>query len=635
MDDTFPKLLVSSAARVSPKKVAFREKKFGIWHEVTWQEYRDLVRIQSLGLLELGFQRGDRLALIGSNRRDLFVAALAGQAAGGVVVGIYQDASARETQQILASTGATMVIAEDQEQVDKVLEIKHGLPALRRIIYYVPRGMEYYDDPLLLPLADLRTQGQAALARSPDLFEANLARGSENDPAIIAYTSGLNGEPKGVVLSYRNILKLVEGWLSIDTLRPTDEYVSFVSPAAIGELLVTLGLHLTANFIVNLPESDETVQADIREIGPHLVVGPPRFWETLVRSIHLKAEEASRLKRSAYDTFMPAAARAAEARLARGAPPTRPSGLGEFFVLRPIRDSVGLLRTRLAFNLGGSLSPEIVQTLHALGVNPRQIYGLAECGGMATMHRPDSVRIDTVGAPLPETEVRIADDGEILLRGPAVFLGYYDDPAATAEAMAGGWLHTGDAGHLTGDNQLVVVDRLAAVIQLPDGSKQSAQAIENRLKTSPYLSEAMVVGQNRPYVSALLNIDPATVGKWAEAHGQMYASYAELSQLPAVYDLIRDEVEHVNAALPEAVQIRRYIILNRAFSADDGELTRTLKIRRRLIEQRYAGVIEALYGSGIETTVPTEIRYADGRVVQSEMAVRVASLLPEFAKVGN
>ena len=633
MEDTFPKLLLKNATQHGDRKVASREKRFGIWKEITWQGYLREVRYLSLGLAELGFKPGDRLVLIGSNRREWFELALAAQAAGGIVVGLYQDATAREVRRVLTGVGATIVVAEDQEQVDKLLSSKDRLPGLQRIIYYIARGMEYYRDPLLLPLNRLREAGQAADQAAPQRFEEMIARGSENDSAVIAYTSGQTGEPRGVVLTYRNILSVVRSWMQIDTFRPTDEYVSFVSPAFIGELLLSLGLHLSAGFIVNFPESDETVQADIREIGPHIVVGPPRFWETIAGTVHLKGEESSRLKRSIYRSRMPAAERAAAARLERGGRPTAPSGLGNFLVFRPIRDSVGLLRTRLAFNMGGSVSPTVTVTLHALGVNLRQIYGLTECAGLAAMHRADDVNLKTVGPPLPDTEIQIADNGEILLRSPSLCQGYYGNEAATQDVLRDGWLHTGDAGFLTENNHLAVIDRLRAVIRLPDRSSQSVQAIENHLKISPYISDAVVIGQNRPFVTALIMIDESLVGKWADAQHLAYNNYATLSQLPPVYDLIRGEVERINAELPEAAQIRRFVLLHQPFNPDEGELTRTMKVRRGVIERHYVPLIEALYGTESEATVPTEIHYADGRVVKSDTAVRVVSLSPELAEV--
>ncbi|HEX2171149.1 MAG TPA: AMP-binding protein, partial [Dehalococcoidia bacterium] len=496
MDDTFPKLLASSPTRFGARKVAFREKNLGIWSQSTWQEYADRVRLASLGLMELGLQRGDRFALIGSNKRELFVLALAAQATGATIVGVFQDETPREVRSVLTQTGAALVLAEDQEQVDKLLSIKASVPQVRRVIYLEGRGMEYYDDALLLPFDQLIELGRGLLERSPDAFEANLALGSEGDPAVIAYSSGLTGEPRPVVLTYRNLLKLAEAWRSIDAFRPNDEYVSFVAPASISELLVTLALHLTTGFIVNFPESDSTILEDLKEIGPHLVVAPNRFWETIVGTMRMKAQETSNLKRSAVNANLPSAERAAEARLKRGGPAARPGGLGNFLVFRPMRDSVGLLRTRLAFNVGGSLSPEAVTTLHAIGVPIRQIYGLTECGGIATMHRPDDIRLETVGQPFPEAEVQVAANGEILLRGPSVFSGYFNETGATAEVLRDGWLHTGDAGFLTEDNHLVVIDRLPAVLNLPDGTRFSAQSIETRLKLSPYIAEAVVIGQN-------------------------------------------------------------------------------------------------------------------------------------------
>lgn len=634
MDDTFPKLLVSSPARFGAQKAAFREKRLGIWNEVTWQAYLDNVRVESLGLAELGLKRGDKCALIGSSRREWIQLAVAAQAVGATVLCIYQDTNPREVLSILANSGVSIVIAEDQEQVDKVLQVKDRLPKLSRIVYYVERGMEYYHDPVLLPIHDLRAMGEAARQKAPDLFEAGIAQGSENDPAIVCFTSGLTGEPKPVVLSYRNILQLVEAWRQIDSFRPTDEYVSFLSPAYIVELVVSLGLHLTVGFYVNFPESDETGPADIREIGPHIVVAPPRFWDQIVGTITVKTHETVALKKMVYNSFMPGALRSAQARLSKGGRPALPGGAGEFMIFRPIRDGAGLLRTRLAFNTGGVLSPEVITTLHAIGVPLRQMYGLSEVSGIAAMQPPDDVRYETVGKALPGAEARIADDGEILLRGPQMCLGYLDPSGAVTPVVdAAGWLHTGDAGHLTADGQLVVVDRLQSVIQMSDGTRYSAQAIETRLDATPYIADALVVGQGRPHVTALITIDAGLVGKWAQANSQMYGNYASLTQLPAVYELIRGEVERVNADLPEAVRIRRFAILHRPFSADEGELTRTLKVRRATIVRHYAGLVEALYSQDDSATVTNEVRYPDGRVVPTETEIRVETLAPTLAEV--
>jgi long-chain acyl-CoA synthetase len=627
VDFTLPQLLVRGAERFGDRKVALREKEFGIWQEVTWAGYLRRVRDFSLGLVALGLPRGGTVAIIGDNRPEWLYAELAAQAAGAVSVGIYQDSTLNEVAYVIDHSDATVVVAEDQEQVDKILDIRDRTPKVRRAIYTDPRGLRHYHDPLLASFEQVEALGREHGAKHHGLFDANVAAGRPDDLAILCYTSGTTGNPKGSMLTHRNLLNMALRLMEVDPKAEGDEFVSFLPLAWIGEQMMAASSSLAVGFTVNFPESPATAQADLREIGPHVMFSPPRIWENLAASVRVKVMDATWLKRRIFDWALPVGYAMADARFAKR--PVSPAlrlkyTLAYLACFRALKDRLGFSRIRSATTGGAALGPDAFRFFHGLGINLKQIYGQTEIAGISCIHRDGDVRFDTVGQPIPGTDVRISDSGEILTRSPSVFRGYYKNPEATAETLRDGWLHSGDAGYLTDDGHLIVIDRVKDVMRLADGTTFSPQFIENRLKFSPYVKEAVVVGSGRPYLVAILNIDMAIVGKWAERQHVSYTTYTDLAAKREVYDLVEQEVRRVNETIPPAARLAKFVLLYKELDADDDELTRTRKIRRKFVEERYAAVVEALYGDGDEIPVTATIRYQDGRTatIRTRLAVR-------------
>lgn len=644
MLDTLPKRLVQMAQRYGHQKVALREKDYGIWQEVTWQGYLDHVRDFCLGLVSLGFRRGDKLAIVGDNRPEWVYAELAAQAAGGTSVGIYQDSLAREMAYVIDHSDASFVVVEDQEQVDKILEIRDQIPKVRKLIYYDPRGMRNYKDDWLMYFPQVQELGRQYARIEPQAFDQLVASGSGEDVAILCYTSGTTGFPKGAMLRHCNLLAMGERMQEVDPLAPGDDVLSFLPLAWIGEQMTAVAMHLSIGFTLNFPEEPDTVQENLREIGPHVMFSPPRVWEDILTRVQVKMEDSSRLKRWLWERFMPVAYRVADAKFNRQPVSARDRflyRLGELLVFSAIKDHLGLLRLKRAYTGGAALGPDVFRFFHALGVNLKQIYGQTEIVGIAVLHRDDAIRFHTVGTPLPGGEMKISQDGEILLRSPAVFLGYYKNEVATAGAVKDGWLHTGDAGYIEEESgQLVVIDRLKDVMRLASGEIFSPNFIENKLKFSPYIKEAVAVGNGRDYVVAMINIDMRSVGNWAENRGIAYTTYQDLSQKDEVLALIQGEIARVNGDLPEAARIRRFVILHKELDADDEELTRTRKLRRGFVYEKYSPVIEGLYAGAATIPVQSRVRYRDGReaVLETVLKVREAAggeRVPALAAAGG
>jgi len=516
-----------------------------------------------------------------------------------------------------------VVVAEDQEQVDKILEMIDRLPKILAVVYDDPRGLRSYKHPLLMSLDSLKERGRTL---DPARFDASVGAGSGEDLALICYTSGTTGFPKGAMLSFRNLLTMALSLNEVDQRRESDEFVSFLPLAWIGEQMMSIATALAVGFTVNFPEEPETSAENIREIGPHVLFGPPRFWENLTSMVQVKIMDTTRFKRFMYQRWMPVGYKLAELRF-EGRTPS--SGwrflywLGRVFLFRALKDRLGVSRLRSASTGGAALGPDVFRFFHAIGVPLRQIYGQTEISGISCIHPDDAIKFHTVGKPIPGTEVRISERGEILSRSPAVFVGYYKNEEATRATLTEGWLHSGDAGYLE-DGQLVVIDRLKDVLRLGDGTQFSPQFIENRLKFSPYVKEAVVIGQDKPYLSALVCIDQGIVGKWAEKEKISYTTYTDLSAKPRVYDLLQKEIDGVNRTLPAAAKIRKFVLLYKELDADDEELTRTRKVRRAFVEERYKSIIAALYGDERKIAVDTTIRYQDGRTarIQANLAVR-------------
>ncbi len=623
---TLPQVLRRNAERWGGRRVALREKELGIWQATSWAAYDSHVRRFALGLRSLGFRRGDRLAIVGDNRPEWVYAELAAQSLGGASVGLYQDAVAPEVAFVVDHSDARFVVAEDQEQVDKLLDARARMPRLERVVYYDPRGLRGYPMDILIAFPEVEELGAGEPAAT---YDEEVARGSDDDLALLCYTSGTTGEPKGAMLTHANLLSMARNLLAVDPCAEGDEFVSFLPLAWIGEQMMSVSAALTVGFTVNFPEEPETVQANIREIGPHTMFSPPRIWENLLSTVQVRIEDSTRAKRLFYRWALRAGEAAADAEFAkrRMSPGLRASrALAELAVLAPLKDSLGLSRIRHAYTGGASLGPDTFRFFHALNVNLKQIYGQTEISGISVVHRDGDVKYETVGKPIPETEVRVSDTGEILSRSPSVFRGYYKNPEATARSLRDGWLHSGDSGLFDEDGHLVVIDRMSDVMRLADGSKFSPQYLENKLKFSQYVREAVVVGQDRPHVAALVNIDAANVGKWAETRQIGYTTYADLSQKSQISDLVAAHVDRVNRDLPRAARIARFVILHKELDADDEELTRTRKVRRHFVEERYSDLIGALYGGDDEVLVDTEVQYRSGKRAITRVPVRVRSL---------
>ncbi len=635
---TLPQLLRLRAEREGGR-VALREKDFGIWNEYTYADYYGLVRDFGHGLLALGFEPGEKFAILADNIPEWVISELAAQGVGGISVGVYPSSVPPEIAYVLDYTDAVFVLAEDQEQVDKLLSIREQIPKVRKVIYEDPRGMRAYrGDDWFMSFAEVLELGREHRAQHPRAFEERLEAGRPTDVAHFSLTSGTTGKPKAAMLTHKNLIHMGVALQEIDPLEPTDDYLSFLPLAWIGEQMMTVAMGLTGGFAVNFPEEVETALSDLKEIGPHVMFSPPRVWEGIQSQIWVRMSESYRFNRWVYDRLLRIGYRAAEYRM-RGRP--MPAGLrlayafAHFVLFRPLKDRLGFLRLRRAYTGGAALGPDVFRFFHAIGVNLKQIYGQTEITGIAYVHRDGDVRHDTVGKPIPGTEVKISEEGEILSRSDAVCVGYYKRPDATAELLEGGWLHSGDAGYLTDDGHLVVIDRLSDVMHTASGEMFSPQFIENKLKFSPYIKEAVVFGNERPFLTAFLNVDPQTVGKWAEDRGIAYTTYMDLSQKPEVGELIKGEVERVNAELKEPLRIRRFVLLYKLLDADDDELTRTGKVRRKFVFEKYRDLVEAMYQGKTRVPVKAVFKYQDGSVQEVETEVPIHDLGPVAETVGE
>ena len=628
---TFPRRLGELAA-AWPTAVALQEKRYGIWHPISWAEYAGHVRDFASGLATLGVRRGEVIGVLGDNRPEWLIAELAAQCLGAAVVGVYPTSVGDEISHILDLAEVRVVVAEDQEQVDKLLQLKHRLIRLERIIYYDPHGLEHYRDDLLARFAEVAAAGRRDAAARPDWLDGEIAAGGADDPAVICTTSGTTAQPKLALLSHRNLLAMADHLQQVDPLRAGQRYVSFLPLAWIGEQAFAVACGLAHRLTLAFPEDAATQRADLREIGPDVMFGPPRIWESLLSSVQVRIDDAGWLKRRVFGWAYRIGDAVAGCR-ARGATPAPPLAaahrIAEAVGLRPVRDQLGLARIQRCYTGGAPLSPDVFRFFHAIGVNLKQLYGQTEICGIAVCHRDGDLRFHTVGTPIEGTELRIADDGEILLRSPSVFAGYLNNPEATAGAIdRDGWLHTGDAGYRDGDH-LVVIDRRADVLTQPDGSRWSSAFIENKLKFSPYVEEAVAFAAERG-VHAIVCLDPATAGAWAEHARLAYTTYADLAGTPEVGELIAEEIARANADLPGAIRVRRFVVLHKQLDPDDDEITRTRKVRRHVIARRYAQILTALAQGHDTVAVHTTVRYQDGSQAERTLTLPIrAPLDPE------
>jgi long-chain acyl-CoA synthetase len=632
-EDTIPRLLLKRA-QGRTDQIAIREKDYGIWLSYDWTAYLENVKRFALGLASLGFQRGDKLSVIGDNRPQGYWAQLAALCLGGVPVPLYQDAIEKELEYIIEHSGARFIVAEDQEQVDKMLALKERVSTMETIVYDDPRGLRNYDQPFIESFMEVQAQGDRFEREHPGYFEEEVSKGKPDDVALIPYTSGTTGNPKGVVLTHANLLTNVRILTQAEDYYESDQLMAYLPMAWIGDSIFSLAMLLDIGFTVNCPEAASTVMRDMREIGPTIMFCPPRIWENILTTIQVRMEDAAWIKRKMYGFFIEVAADVSRRRLER-----KPvalgrqllHGLGEFLVYGPLRDNLGMRRIRYAYTAGAALGPEVFHFYRSIGVNLKQVYGLTESSAMCTYQPDHDVKLDTVGVPAPGVEIKIGPGGEVLIKSPGIFQGYYKNPEATSSTLVDGWLHTGDAGIIDKDGHLKIIDRAKDVSTLADGTIFAPQYIENKLKFSPYIKEAVTIGQGKASVAAMINIDMEAVGNWAERRSIGYTSYTDLSQKPEVYDLIFEEVKKVNASLHTEeqlrnAQIRRFLILHKELDPDDAEITRTRKVRRGFIAQKYSDLIEALYSDRDGVDVEAKITYEDGRTATIKASLKIRNV---------
>lgn len=629
--DTLPKILRAQYQKYGDRKVAMRKKQLGIWNNYTWRDVYERVRHVALGLLSLGWQRGDHVAIVGDNDPQWYCAEYAVHAIGGAVTGLFVDAHYSEVEYLIGHSEARYVFAKDQEQVDKVLEVRARLPRVERIIYWDDRGMWTYDDPLLISCAELEELGRKLAAGEPNLFEQHIDQGQGSDLAVLCYTSGTTGaKQKGVMLSQQWLIGNIQEWFKIDRWRESDDYLAYTPPAWAMEQAQGVAGALIAGVTLNFPEEPETVQSDMREIAPQYLFFSARLWDAYAADVQSKINESTALKRALYHGFLPVGYRVADARFRGKSPGLLDRALwtiGDLLVFRPLRDKLGFVRVRIAYQAGASMSSDCFRFFHAIGVPVRQLYGLTE-SGIITAHRDGDIDPESVGRPLQEGSVRISDRGEIIVRTNRMCNGYYNNEEATRELFdSEGWLHTGDGGYITEAGHLVYLDRVKDLVPLADGGWYAPQYIESKLGFSPYVKYAMVIGgEDKPFVSAVICVDYQNMGDWAQARRIAYTTYVDLSQKPEVYALIEKDIERVNKNLPPAARIKRFVNFYKEFDPDDAELTRTRKLRRRVAEERYKGLIAAIYAGEEEYQVQAEVKYRDGRTGVISTALKIRSL---------
>ena len=633
--------LLTRNAREFGDKAAYREKEFGIWQSWTWGETVEQVEALALGLLSLGAEKGDHVAIAGRNRPYLYWAMLAAQSIGAVPVPIYQDAVGDEIAYVLDHCNARFIVAGDQEQVDKILDIRDSLKNLKTIIYLDPRGLRKYDHSILKQYQSLQEEGRAARGHLGDELAKRQAAQSYDDTCVMLYTSGTTGRPKGVVLSNRNVIETSKNSSQFDDLGPGEEVLAYLPMAWVGDYTFSMGQALWTGFCVNCPESAETMMTDLREIGPTYYFAPPRVFENQLTNVMIRMEDAGRLKKWMFDKAMAHAKRVGPALLSGasvGFMDRVKYFLGDIFIYGPLKNTLGLSRVRIGYTAGEAIGPELFDFYRSLGINLKQLYGQTEATVYVTIQPDGEVRADTVGVPAPGVEVRIGDNGEIYYRSPGVFVEYYNNPESTASTKdAEGWVATGDAGFFEeGTGHLRIIDRAKDVGKMADGRLFAPKYVENKLKFYPNILEAVVFGNNRDYCTAFINIDLNAVGNWAERNNIAYGGYQELSQHPKVLDMIQAHIEETNQSIAQdpmlsGCQVRRFLVLHKELDADDGEMTRTRKVRRRTVEDKFDDLIAGLYGGAqfVETT--TEVTYEDGRKgsISAKLELRDAALAAE------
>ncbi|WP_235008551.1 AMP-binding protein [Candidatus Halocynthiibacter alkanivorans] len=615
--------LLARNAREFGNAPAFREKEYGIWQSWTWAEAAEEIRAIALGFLALGMEPGDHVAVIGRNRPSLYWTMVAAQMAGAVPVPLYQDAVADEMEYVLDNCGARFVICGDQEQVDKVIDAQETVQHIEHVIYVDKRGMRKYDHSHLNALADISAEGRAAHSRLEDELDRRIAALDYDSTAVMLYTSGTTGRPKGVVLSNRNVVETARNSSEFDHLGPNEEILAYLPMAWVGDFIFSVGQQMWCGFCVNCPESAETMMTDLREIGPTYYFAPPRIFETQLTNVMIRMEDSGRFKKKLFDYYM-AHARKVGSDILDGKPVSFVDRLqykmGDLFIYGPLKNTLGLSRVRIGYTAGEAIGPELFDFYRSLGINLKQLYGQTEATVFITQQPDGEVRSDTVGVPSPGVEVKIDDSGEVFYRSPGTFVEYYNNPTSTAGTKdAEGWVATGDAGFIEkSSGHLRIIDRAKDVGKMADGRMFAPKFVENKLKFFPNILEAVVFGNGRDMCTAFINIDLTAVGNWAERNNIAYASYQELAGHPQVLDTIQQHISEVNNSIAQdemlsGCQVHRFIVLHKELDADDGEMTRTRKVRRNVVEEKYSDLLDALYAGESSIYTETEVTYEDGR----------------------
>ncbi len=635
--DTFPKLLDRNARERGPRP-AIREKYLGIWQTFSWSETRAEVETIAHGLAASGVQRGDRIAIVGDNRPNLYWSMVAAQALGAIPVPVYQDSGAGELAYVLQHAEVSFAVSEDQEQIDKLLEVQETTPGLKTFVYCDPRGMREYEQDFIHSLDEIKQAGKKHKAANAGFYDAEVARGRGSDIATFLYTSGTTGNPKGVVLTYDNLISMSEMSVELEHIRDDEETLAYLPMAWVGDCLFSIGQCYVAGFCANCPESQETFLTDLKEIGPTYFFAPPRIFENILTSVNVRMQDSGRTKQRLFRYFMGHAKKVGVNILQKekvGLGDRFKYWLGEFFVYGPLKNTLGMSRVRRVYTAGEAIGPDIFDFYRSIGLNMKQLYGQTEASVFVTLQPDNEVYADTVGKACPGVELRVDPDSrEVLYRSEGVFKEYYKNEEETRKTKTeDGWVHTGDAGFIDHNGHLKIIDRAKDVGVLNNGSMFAPKYLENKLKFFPFIQEAVTFGAGRDHAAAMISIDMDAVGNWAERNNVSYASYRELAAKPEVYEEIRRNIEQVNADLAEdselsGAQIARFALLHKELDADDGELTRTRKVRRKFINERYDAVIDALYGSQSKVHCEVETTFEDGRkgVSAADIAIMDAKL---------